>query len=114
MTTTKSQQKKKTGLGAEAWFPPPILAEEAKAEAEAVAPQAIQEHLKDEKPEDAQKSDGKIRRTMALTPQTYLTLERMKLHLLETEGKKATLGELVEEAVVDLARKMGVGISSKE
>ena len=35
-------------------------------------------------------------------------LERMKLHLLETEGKKATLGELVEEAVIDLASKIGV------
>lgn len=65
-------------------------------------------------PADERKGDGKIRRTLALTPQTYLMLERMKLYLLETEGKKATLGELVEEAVIDLAKKIGLHVPQEK
>ncbi len=97
MTTPKAQRTKKTGLGAEAWFAPPALPDATTV----TEPQAT--HIEAEP-----KGDGKIRRTLALTPHAYLLLERMKLHLLETEGKKATLGELVEEAVLDLARKLGV------
>src|SRR5215213_4217043 len=95
MTTPNAHHTKKTGLGAEAWFAPPALPEAT------TTPQAT-------RPEAEPKGDGKIRRTLALTPQAYLLLERMKLHLLETAGKKATLGELVEEAVLDLASKLGV------
>jgi hypothetical protein len=100
MTTPKAQRTKKTGLGAEAWFAPP-----ARPEATTLTePQASRAAL----PEAAPQGDGKIRRTLALTPAAYLLLERLKLHLLETAGKKVTLGELVEEAVLDLANKRGV------
>ena len=111
MTPPKAQRTKKTGLGAEAWFAPPALPEatiESESQPQPAAPQAT-------RTEAESKGDGKIRRTLALTPQAYLLLERMKLHLLETEGKKATLGELVEEAVLDLASKLGVqSVSGKK
>src|SRR2546421_11493725 len=111
MTTPNAHRPKKTGLGAEAWFAPSALPDatsETEPPASLAAPQAT-------RPEAAPQGDGKIRRTLALTPQAYLLLERMKLHLVETAGQKATLGELVEEAVLDLARKLGVrSVSGKE
>ena len=107
MTSAKSNRPKKTGLGAEAWFSPPTLAEEANAAELPATPAPAQA----ESSPAENKGDGKIRRTLALTPHAYLILERMKLHLLETQGQKATLGALVEEAVIDLAQKMGVRIA---
>ena len=101
MTTPKAQRAKKTGLGAEAWFAPSALPEATNVTQPPATPLAAEPQ-----------GDGKIRRTLALTPQAYLLLERMKLHLLETAGKKATLGELVEEAVLDLASKLGVRSAS--
>jgi hypothetical protein len=104
MTTPKAHRTKKTGLGAEAWFAPSALPDAThvtEPPASLATPQAT-------RAEEEPQGDGKIRRTLALTPHAYLLLERMKLHLLETEGKKATLGELIEEAVLDLASKLGV------
>src|SRR5215210_2727409 len=99
MTTPNAHRTKKTGLGAEAWFAPPDATTVTEPPARLAAPQAT-------RPAAEPQGDGKIRRTLALTPHAYLLLERMKLHLLETAGKKATLGELVEEAVLDLASKL--------
>jgi hypothetical protein len=104
MTTPKAHRTKKTGLGAEAWFAPSALPEATNV----TEPQASLAAPQSTRTEEEPQGDGKIRRTLALTPHAYLLLERMKLHLLETAGKKATLGELVEEAVLDLARKLGV------
>ncbi|MDQ4078349.1 MAG: hypothetical protein M3220_19145 [Chloroflexota bacterium] len=86
--------KKKTGLGAAAFFQkepagqPESEQEEGAAEVEAPKPK-------------------KVRTTVTLYPDTLATMEMLKVEA-RRQGEKATYSDILEEAILDLARKKGV------
>ena len=83
--------KKKGGLGASAWF----------EDAEAVPGTAPEEQA-------TPPATPRTRKTFVISPDTYYLLSKMKVEAQRGEGKTITLGDLVDEAVQDLATKRNI------
>jgi hypothetical protein len=86
--------KKKGGLGASAWFDnTPIVSDATDG-----APIVTQKEARTPK---------KTRKTFVILPDTYYILGRLKAEA-QRGGEGATLGDLLDEAVQDLAAKKGL------
>lgn len=82
--------KKKGGLGASAWFEDAEAVPGTTAEAQATPP-----------------ATARTRKTFVISPDTYYLLGKMKVEA-QRGGKTITLGDLVDEAVQDLATKRNI------
>lgn len=51
----------------------------------------------------------KVRTTITLYPDTFATLEMLKVHA-RRQGNKATFSDILAEAILDLAEKKGLAL----
>ena len=82
--------KKKGGLGASAWFDSAPTIEESAVETQP--------------DNDQEAATPKTRKTFVIMPETYYLLGKMKVEA-QRSGETITLGNLVDEAVRELAVK---------
>ena len=98
--------KRKTGLGAEAFFTTPETVETASEPEE--KPESTKTTRKQQKKEEPQ-GPKHIRTTIRLHTETFAALEMLKVQARK-QGEKITFGDILDEAIKDLMEKKGVTV----
>lgn len=106
-------KKKRTGLGRDALFQSPKTQpeqEDAAAEQSAQTGEAVQQSTEDESQPSAEEATAKrekVRTTVRIYATTYGMMEALKVYE-RRQGNKATYSDILEEAIIDLAKKKGL------
>lgn len=97
-----AKNRRSTGLGTDIFFRSPANESDLPANSDGdPSPPAAKSHV----PESG--TDKKIRTTVTLYPQTLAAMESLKVQA-RRQGQRATYSDILEEAILDLARKRGV------
>ncbi len=99
-----SKEQRRTGLGTNAFYQVPRNIEPEVEELELPAAPLT----RNETPGEAEKPK-KVRTTVTLYPETLATMEMLKVDA-RRQGEKATYSDILDEAILDLARKKGVAL----